>query len=65
MTFQDILSTKIMSFDLADQPIIVSPEFRISIQHVTETGVYASVHVLNVNRQHFDILVQDNQVTLI
>lgn len=65
MTLQELLSMKIMSFDINNKPISVSPEFRVSVQRITSEGVHVIIHPMNVNGTTLDLFIRDNEVKII
>lgn len=64
-TIEELLSMKVLSENHRQEPIQVSPEFRVAVQKITTEGVHIILHANGHDSDTLDLLVKDDKVTII
>lgn len=61
-TLEDLLSMRVESKDKDGNPVLVSPEFRVSVQGFSDKGVHVIIHADGHNSTTLDLEIEDNDV---
>jgi hypothetical protein len=64
MNLQELLNTTYTSKNIHNEPVEVSPDFRIAVQEkCNERGVRIIVHPIGMNGETLDLWVKDNNLS--
>ena len=61
-TLEQLLRTKIKARDINMRPIEVSPEFRVAVQRISQSGVHFIIHPVGVSGPTLDLVVNNNEI---
>lgn len=62
MTLEDLISMRVKSHDINDNDVLVSPDFRVSVQRFDDDGVHVIIHADGYNSETLDLCIQDDDV---
>lgn len=64
MTLEDLISMRVKSHDVNGNCVLVSPDFRVSVQRFDDEGAHVIIHADGHDSETLDLCIQDNDVTV-
>lgn len=64
MTLEDLISMRVKSKDVHGNDVLVSPEFRVSVQRFDDDGAHVIIHADGHDSETIDLCIHNDSVTV-